>query len=416
MEYDLAPESSISVYVHIPFCTSRCRYCDFSVVTGASPRMINLTLDRTLEEASWYVERMGRPRIRTIYIGGGTPSLIAPERLARFLEGLTQRLGVDGSLEEWTIEANPETVTADFLAAASAAGVDRLSLGIQSFQDRLLRRLGRRANAARIDAALECIAAHWSGRLTVDVITGTPAQTLIDLDDDLTRLAALAPGHVSLYSLTIEPGTPLARAIERGSVTPLPGELQDELWIAARDRLVAIGYRWYEVSNFALPGCESKHNAVYWRSEPYLGLGPGAVGTVRAVDPANPTLTVRLTNPDMSVYAAAAGDAWTRDVEVIDARTLLFEHFMLGLRTEEGVHLGRLASVFGLDETSVVALLRRCPELWIHIDPCSLREGRVALQPDGRLLADGLLASFFPVIDGSGVPDCQPDPFSPPDP
>ena len=410
MNFDLAPVSSISVYVHIPFCTSRCRYCDFSVVTGASPQMIERTLERTLEEASWFAERMGRPRIRTIYIGGGTPSLIAPHRLARFLEGLTGRLGAECSPEEWTIEANPETVTADFLTTVSAAGVDRLSLGIQSFQDRLLRRLGRRAKAAHIDAALDRIAAHWSGRLTVDLITGTPTQTDADLDDDLTRLAAFQPGHVSLYSLTVEPGTPLERAIERGSETPLSDEVQEELWIAARDRLVASGYRWYEVSNFALPGCESRHNAVYWRSEPYLGLGPGAVGTVPVLDPTtggvSPTAMVRLTNPEMSAYAAATGDAWMRDVEVIDTPTLLFEHFMLGLRTEDGVRLGRLKSVFGLDETSVVALLRRCAELWAHVDPGSLREGRVSLRPEGRLLADGLLASFsrsFPAQSAGSV-------------
>ncbi len=406
MSFELAPVAGIAVYVHIPFCASRCRYCDFHVVTGTPPQLIDRTLERTLDEASWYAERLGRPSIRTIYLGGGTPSLIPPARLGRFLDELGRRLGLDGSPQEWTIEANPESVSADFLRTASAAGVDRLSLGIQSFQDRLLRQLGRRAKAAHIDAALDLVAAHWPGRLTVDLITGTPGQTGAELEDDLTRLTAIGPGHVSLYSLTVEPDTPLARAIERGKVTPLADEVQDELWITARDRLIDRGYRWYEVSNFAFPGCESRHNTIYWQSEPYLGLGPAAVGTVPALAPApdgsSATATIRLTNPGMPAYAA--GDEWNRDVEVIDARTLLFEHFMLGLRTDDGVRFGRLRTVFGLDQPSVIALLRRCTDLWEAIDPGPLGEGRVALRPEGRLRADGLLASFASVLNpDSGV-------------
>ncbi len=412
MSLKIVPLPEISVYVHIPFCRSRCSYCDFYFEVGAGSSLVTQTLDRILEEAAWFARRLERPRIRTIYLGGGTPSLIPAPELARFLAGLSDSLGLAGSVREWTIEANPESVSDEFLTAAAAAGVDRLSLGIQSFQDGLLRRLGRRANADAIDAALATIGTVWSGRLTVDLMTGIPGQTRRDLDADLERLGALRPGHVSLYSLTVEPGTPLVRAIDRGKVTPLPQEEQDQFWIDARDRLISAGYRWYEVSNYALPGEESLHNPVYWRSEPYLGLGPGAVGTVPVgaaplsgggTSP-HRTIPARLTNPPLAAYLAGPAQEWKREVEQLDDQTLLFEHFMLGLRTERGICVGRLKRVFGLDADMVVRLLRRCAVLWDRIDRAALAEGRVALDAEGRVRVNGLLVAFSEVLEEFELP------------
>ena len=399
MPVEPAALTELSVYVHIPFCTSRCRYCDFYVETGASPGLIDRMLTRITEEASWYSRRTGRPQIRTIYLGGGTPSVVAPARLERFLRELAASLAAE-AVDEWTIEANPESLTGDFLAAAQAAGVGRLSLGVQSFQDHLLERLGRRARRAAVDAALETVAREWRGRLTVDLITGTPSQTWDDLERDLQCIASARPGHVSLYSLTVEPGTPLARQIERGRVVPLDDEVQEQLWIAARDALQAQGYRWYEVSNFALPGNESVHNPVYWRSEPYLGLGPGAVGTLPSGAPVRP---VRVTNPQLPGYLEADYEL-RRELEVIDDRTLLFEHFMLGLRTAAGIRLGRLEAVFGTDAESISTLLGRCEQLWSYVDRDLLARGRIALSPEGRLRANGLLVSLAGEIDRFTLP------------
>ncbi len=416
MPVAIAPVSDISVYVHIPFCRSRCSYCDFYFEVGAGSALISRALDRVLEEAAWFAERLEGPRIRTIYIGGGTPSLIPAPELERFLEGLRDRLGLSAPVREWTIEANPESVSEEFLAAAAGAGVNRLSLGIQTFHNDLLRRLGRRANADAIDAALETIATAWKGRLTVDLMTGIPGETPDELDGDLARLSLLRPGHVSLYSLTVEPGTPLARAIDRGRLTPLSEEEQDRSWIEARDLLVSSGYRWYEVSNFALAGEESVHNPVYWRSEPYLGLGPGAVGTVpvrTAPDGASPRgsgahggriVAARLTNPDLATYLAGSASEATRDVEHLDDRTLLFEHFMLGLRTARGVTMDRLAQVFGLDAPAVERLLARCPALRKRIDRGALAEGRVALDDEGRLRVNGVLVALAEVLDTFELP------------
>ncbi len=407
MPITFVPVPDISVYVHVPFCRSRCSYCDFYFEVGAGSSLIARALDRILDEAAWFAERLEGPRIRTIYVGGGTPSLIPAPELGRFLEALRHALGLSASVHEWTIEANPESVSDEFLAAAAAAGVDRLSLGIQTFQNELLRRLGRRANADAIGTALEAIATGWQGRLTVDLMTGIPGQTRQALDDDLARLRNARPGHVSLYSLTVEQGTPLSLAIDRGRVAPLPQDEQDRLWVDARDRLLSSGYRWYEVSNFALPGEESVHNPVYWRSEPYVGLGPGAVGTVpvrtvpvhgSAVN-AGRVVPARLTNPDLAAYLAGSASETTREVEYLDDRTLLFEHFMLGLRTAQGVTMDRLAAVFGLDACAVEWLLRRCGALGERVDREALEMGRIALDDEGRVRVNGILVALAEVLD-----------------
>lgn len=407
MPVNIVPVPEISIYVHVPFCRSRCSYCDFYFEVGAGSSLIARALERILEEAVWFAERLEGPRIRTVYVGGGTPSLIPAPELGRFLEALRDTLGLSASVQEWTIEANPESVSDEFLAAAAGAGVDRLSLGIQTFQNDLLRRLGRRANTDAIDAALGAIATAWMGRLTVDLMTGIPGQTQKDLDDDLERLRVVRPGHVSLYSLTVEAGTPLARAIDRGRIAPLPQEEQDRLWVRARDRLLSSGYRWYEVSNFALRCEESVHNPVYWRSEPYIGLGPGAVSTVPVHGSgakAGRIVPVRLTNPNLAGYLAGSASEMKREVEHLDDRTLLFEHFMLGLRTERGIATDRLAAVFGLDAFGVERLLRRCGILWERIDGAALGEGRVALDDEGRLRVNGVLVAFAEVLDDLELP------------
>ena len=410
-----APLDSVSVYVHLPFCASRCRYCDFYVETGSPPAVVERTLEWVLEEATWFLDRMERPRVRTVYIGGGTPSLIPPDRLSRFLDGLAERLGVESPIDEWTIEANPESVTPEFLTALAGTPVDRLSLGIQSFQDQLLRVLGRRARAAAVERSLDAIAAHGRERLTVDLITGTPTQTADELEHDLERLRALAPGHVSLYALTVEPGTPLERSIRTGRLVPLPPEVQDDLWISARDALVSGGYAWYEISNFALPGHRSLHNPVYWRAEPYLGLGPGAVGTIPmlespgphgAAEPAGASVTrpVRLTNPDAARYTAARAGEWNHEREVLDDRTLLVEHLMLGLRTDTGVRLDRLEAVFGLVPPDVAGLLDRCPPVRDAVDPDAWNDGRVVLAADARLRLNALMTDLLDPIEAVPLP------------
>jgi oxygen-independent coproporphyrinogen-3 oxidase len=414
------------MYVHIPFCRSRCRYCDFYVETGVSARVLDNTLCRVLEEARFFMDGMGHPPVSTVYFGGGTPSLIPPDTLHWFLQHLGQELHLDepdAAPHEWTIEANPESLSAEFIDVLKESPIDRLSVGVQSFQDRLLRLLGRRAHRDTVLTALELLNNRWDGRLTLDVMTGIPGQSEQDLQADLEALLSWDPGHVSLYALTVEPETPLSQAIAAGAIEPLDAERQDAYWLAARRHLEDRGYQWYEISNFAKPGQHSRHNMMYWRYQPYAGLGPGGVGTLPIIPggdpeaPTDPVVPARLTNPNLFRYASQRDPRWKHGAELIDAQTLLFEHFMMGLRTSEGLDLQRLNAIFDLSPQLVTEQLRERWAGWPQLDASGLAEDRLILLPNGRLQLNSLLVGLSETLDAlsplhpplwPGVPTARP--------
>jgi oxygen-independent coproporphyrinogen-3 oxidase len=398
----------VGIYVHIPFCRSRCRYCDFYVETGVSARVLDNTLRRVLEEARFFMDAMGHPPVSTVYIGGGTPSLIPPDTLHGFLHGLEQQLDLDGpgnTLHEWTIEANPESLTTEFIDVLKESPVDRLSVGVQSFQDHLLRLLGRRAHRDTVLAALELLAQRWDGRLTLDMMTGIPGQSEEDLQADLETVVSWDPGHVSLYALTVEPETPLSQAIAAHMIEPLDAERQDAYWLAARRHLEDHAYGWYEISNFAKPGQHSRHNMMYWRYQPYAGLGPGGVGTLPIIpggEPdalTDPVVPARLTNPNLFRYASQRDPRWKHGAELIDAHTLLFEHFMMGLRTSEGLDLQRINAIFDLSPQLVTQRLREGWSGWPQLDANDLADERLVLMPEGRLQLNSLLVELSETLD-----------------
>ncbi len=421
LERDLFPQpvTALSLYVHIPFCSSRCRYCDFYFETGWSPRVMSRTLDRIVVEARYFFEKLGRPRINTIYLGGGTPSVIPPRELDDFLAGLRSALALgEGGYEpaEWSFEMNPESVGPELLAVLRDRGVTRLSLGIQSFQDPLLRFLTRRATGERATEALELIASLPARarfpHLNVDLMAGIPGQTGQMVAEDIERALAYGPDHFSVYSLTVEERTPLAQMVARGQAHPLPPEEQEGLWFTARDHLLARGFDHYEVSNFALPHARSLHNAAYWMLEPYVGLGPGAVSTIPATVEAAAELggasrrrcVARLTNPNLFIYSSAFDPGWSHAVELVVPRSLLIEHFLTGLRTSDGVSLRRITAIFGLELTE--RWERELAE-WVTrgaIDPAALQEPapRLALTQSARLLLDRFLLEIDRLIDGLG--------------
>jgi len=415
----LRPVRSLSLYVHIPFCSSRCRYCDFYFETGWSPRVMRRTLDRIVEEAGYFFETLGRPRIDTIYFGGGTPSVVPPRELDDFLGRLRGALALgsgDCAPVEWSFEMNPESVSPELLAVLRDRGVTRLSLGVQSFQDPLLRFLTRRATRERVNEALDLIgglpARSRFAHLNVDLIAGIPGQTAAMVADDLERALSYGPDHLSVYSLTVEERTPLAQMVARGQAHPLSPERQESLWFAARDGLVARGFEHYEVSNFALPGGHSLHNAAYWRLDPYVGLGPGAVSTLPAsVEAATEGLTAsrqgcvaRLTNPNLFVYSSAFDPTWNHEVELLSPRSLLIEHFLTGLRTAEGVSLRRIEGIFGVD---LAEQWKGALAEWGArgaIEPAALHQPvpRLALTQTERLLLDRFLLEIDRLVDGLG--------------
>ena len=268
----MPPVQCRSLYIHIPFCRSKCAYCDFfSIPRGEVP---DGYVDALLSEIRFHRECMHTGPLETVYFGGGTPGLLSFRQLERIMAQVLPQC-VPGA--EITLEVNPENVTAELLRCAAGSGINRFSVGIQSLDDRVLRAVNRNATAAVSLGALELLAA--SGMVfSADMIAGLPEQRDRDFVQGLQRIMSFRPSHVSLYALTVAEHTPLAQQIRRGSVRYSDARI-DRQWITGRNILEAGGYLQYEVSNFALPGKESRHNSVYWQQKPYTGAGAGASGT-----------------------------------------------------------------------------------------------------------------------------------------
>jgi len=385
------PDPALSLYVHVPFCTDKCLYCDFfsvprrTVALSTIERMVNETTRlarRLVESADTAVP------VQTIFVGGGTPSCLPPAQLETLL-------GSFGAMraEEWTVESNPETLDEAFLDVCRRAGVTRLSVGIQSLNSRHLKTLRRHATAEQARAAIALLQKRWQGDLNLDFITGIPGQTAADVREDLSVIEKGWPGHVSLYQLTVEPGTPLETMVDEGSIALNKPEMDEELWLLGRDELVSRGLCQYEVSNFALPGHECRHNLRYWRIDPYGGAGPGAVSTLPAEwaarAAARPALAehgqsvVRFTAPrDIPSFLQGEERFWGIETELVGPSDFLLECVMMGLRLAGGIPEETLRYRFG----------RGFPELFPGLWEGWVARG-LALPPDGslRLSADGLL-------------------------
>lgn len=304
------------LYVHLPFCASRCGYCAFVVQVGALGRR-DAYLDALLAELGREAHVLGP--LETVYLGGGTPTLMRGRRLSRLLDLIRPMLAPGA---EVTVEANPETVDAALLDELVAAGVTRLSMGVQSFQPHILAALDRRCTPDQARAAVGCARRAGIRDLSLDMLLAVPGQTPADLERDIAELVALAPDHVSWYELELKPGSALA-------LSGLAAMDEDEAADAYRRVVGALedaGYRWYETANFARPGHECRQSLAYWGAQDYLGIGVGAVGTVDGVR--------RRNAPHLERYIAAlaAGAAPPRSHEPLDEDTRRRERWMLALR------------------------------------------------------------------------------------
>ena len=352
---------SFPLYVHIPFCTSKCSYCDFFSVPCAE-KIADEYIDAVLTEAACTASLWDIDSWKTIYVGGGTPSLLSEKQIDRLFSGLL-KMSRKAPLEV-TMEVNPSDVTESLLDAASASGVTRISCGIQSFSDTSLSRVRRRSRASDVYRALSLFEKNRPKALSVDMIAGLPEESDASFASGLQTLIAHAPDHISLYSLTVEEGTPLCSEIEKGNILH-DIDASDALWISGRDFLCGAGYEQYEVSNFCRRGGECLHNLAYWNLESYAGIGAGAVGTFYGKN-----MSARFTNTrDIDSYARFwngekidADDFRSRiffsdnfrtvqvraererkfaelpfSVEYMDKKTVAFEFFMLGLRMTRGI-------------------------------------------------------------------------------
>ena len=362
------------LYVHVPFCLRRCSYCDFAVQAVAHApvadwvRTINTEFDLFAQEHKW----SQRPELRTLYIGGGTPSLIGGAGMARFADELRTRISLAADAE-WTVEANPETFTTDVAIEWARAGVNRISLGAQTFNEEVLRWMGRmhgpdgpgRAVAAARDAGIT--------NFSIDLIFALPARFNRDWRRDLDAVLALDPAHVSLYGLTAEAGTPLGRWVAEGREALASEDDYAEQYLLAARVLRDAGFVHYEVSNFAKPGFESRHNQAYWNGSAYLGLGPGAHSFL----PPERRWNTRV----WTEYRERidGGQLATDGSEVVQAGTAGLEHAWLGLRTSTGIAVASLSE-------SQAALA----ESWTRRGWGERESGTFRLTPEGWLLLDRL--------------------------
>jgi len=254
------------LYIHVPFCQRRCSYCDFSIAVRKQIPAREF-VDVILKEAGGHELN----DLETIYFGGGTPSLLPPEGIAALLHELTPEAAA-----EVTLEANPEDVTAEHAQAWREAGINRVSLGAQSFDDNVLKWMHRSHDAAQTHRAVQALRDAGIENISLDLIFGLPEELHRDWDQDLEIAVALRTTHLSLYGLTVEPRTPLDRWISRGATHAPDEDRYAEEYLAAHKRLSVVGYQFYEVSNASLPGYRSRHNSAYWAGRPYVGLGPAA--------------------------------------------------------------------------------------------------------------------------------------------
>lgn len=372
------------VYVHIPFCASRCSYCDFystlKLETAGSHYVDALIGEAVLRRCELHGEA-----VRTLYLGGGTPSQLPLPLLSRLVEGLRGALDLHG-VEEFTIEANPDDVTPEWCAALPALGVNRVSMGVQSFEDRILRAIGRRHTSQQVVKAVENLHDVGIGNISLDLIYGLPGQTLDSWAESVDRAIALAPRHVSAYWLTYEPGTRLWRQREQGEVTEVPENVCIAMYHLLVKRLQEAGFEHYEISNFSQPGYHSRHNSSYWDGTPYLGLGAAAHSYDRNVRRSNPH--------DLHAYISciAAGKTDCSEEEMT-----LWERYdervMLSLRTAAGMDVERLRQEFG-DELAEHFL----HEVQRHIAAGNIRregDSRYVLTTDGILLSDSVMRDLM---------------------
>ncbi len=341
----------LGLYVHFPWCLAKCPYCDFAVAVARNPPEARyaeaIRRELTLRLAA-SVGLAGRA-LDSVYFGGGTPSLWDSRHVAAVLEDAARRFALAPEAEV-TLEANPETVTRDSLEAYRSAGVNRLSLGVQSLDAGVLARLGRAHRAPEARAAVEAARDAGFDNVSVDLIFGVEGQTVAEATGDARGLTALGPEHVSAYLLTVDreslaEETVFARRLARGELQLPPDARLVEMMDAVADVLEASGFERYEISSYARPGWHARHNALYWTGGEYLGLGVGATGTLRT--PAGAVRTNALRSPEKYLAAVEAGALPDATRESLGPRDLFAERLMLGLRLRGGIDLDALCAAFG---------------------------------------------------------------------
>ncbi|MFZ5744175.1 MAG: radical SAM family heme chaperone HemW [Pseudomonadota bacterium] len=374
-----------ALYIHWPFCLAKCPYCDF-----------NSHVRDSVDHAAWEIalladlrqeaELAGAEPLDSIFFGGGTPSLMPPALVARLLTEAEKLWGFAPGIEI-TLEGNPSSIEAANYEALATAGVNRASLGIQALDDETLRFLGRLHNADEGLRALET-AQRVFGRVSFDLIYARPGQTPEAWAAELQRAISFGTTHLSLYQLTIEPGTRFETMVRKGDFTPLDDDTCADLFTLTREQTAAAGLPAYEISNHAAVGEESRHNQTYWRYQDYVGIGPGAHGR------RNGTATVRHKKPENWLSAVAANGHGIAESRVLGTREQAAEAMLMGLRLREGIDLAAMAARFALPEAALLDAAKA--ELYRQQDLVWQVGARVGVTEAGMPLLDALLGELVP--------------------
>ena len=390
---------SIGLYLHIPFCLSKCHYCDFNTyesIEGLIPSFID-ALER---EIIIWGKRLDAPRISTIFFGGGTPSYIPGKCISRLMRAINSDMSVD-AVAEITLEANPDDVTQEKLEQWLDSGVNRISIGVQSFDPSTLTSLGRRHDAETAIHAVRSARSHGFKNISIDLMFGLPNQKMTNWIRSLETAIELDTDHMSLYGLQIEPGTPLHRNVELGA-TPLPDDdLAADMYEKSMDILEASGYCHYEISNWCRPRMESQHNMSYWLNREYLGLGPGAHSSLQGHRFANMRSPRRYTDTILNFQESESlndnptirqGDVAIDFVETTTVEISMSETMMLGMRLSRGVSFKNFEERYGVpmqdiyrDEINDLISLGL-----IEYIPCGIK-----LTRQGKLLGNEVFQRFI---------------------
>ncbi|MFO7320981.1 MAG: radical SAM family heme chaperone HemW [Chloroflexota bacterium] len=377
---------AISIYIHIPFCTTKCTYCAFNTYTNQESLIQPFTEAVARELRIVGSSAPGTPA-HTVFFGGGTPSLLTPRQLDAILQAVTDSF-VLAAGAEISLEANPNDLDRDYLAALRSLGINRLSIGMQSAVPSELALFARRHDNDAVVRAVSAARAAGFDNINLDLIYGVPHQTLDNWATSLNQMLALQPEHVSLYALGLEDGTPMKRWVERGQLPAPDDDLSADMYELATERLTAAGYEQYEISNWSKPGRACRHNLQYWYNLPYIGVGPGAhgfAGGIRYSTILNPQRYIRALQNDAAdcpFPLTPAVAEWT----ALDQRGEIAETLIMSLRlTRQGVERAAFARRFGVDLLDVHG---ETIERFARFGLLSVDDERVRLTERGRLLSN----------------------------
>ena len=373
------------LYIHIPFCQQRCIYCDFYSTTHTTAH-IDAYIKSLSREMELRRDELPSPLLHSVYIGGGTPSLLSAEQIRKVFHAIRSNFTI-ATDAEITIEANPDDVSPAFLETILQEGVNRISMGVQTFDDATLSLLRRRHSGAQAIKAVELCHTMGIPHISIDLIYQLPHQTAQSWSEDVRKALSLPIDHLSAYALTVEKQTPLHRLLQQGEFSLPTDELACDMFQLLCDETKRYGFEHYEISNFCKPGCHSRHNSGYWSFKPYLGLGPSAHsfdGNIRSVNP-------------LSLHTYLTGEGTPeRQIERLTPAELCNDFVLTSLRTSKGLDLNALTHKFGSATTKQISTWA-APH--ITANRLSLTDTRLALTQTGIMLANDIISDLMIIED-----------------